>query len=1271
MERKRIAVILAQADENTQNLFMTGFSEEAYAMDFDVCVFSMFMKCQDTAFRELGDSNIYNLIQYDAFDAIVVLPDTIQTSGVAEELEETIHNVFTGPVLFIDKDSKYFPTIKINHYKPFKKLIDHLIEVHNYKDIVFLNGVKDHIHSMQREQGYRDSMREHGLTVSEENIYYGNYWYDTGKETARDIVNRREKLPDAIACANDCMAIGVAAELFSNHIQVPEQVAVIGYDSNNEGKNIKKPLTSADIPFKQCGAYCVRYLKAVFDGEDDIPEFESESPLFIGESCGCHLEHKQDEETFHESRNIWNTDLASAGYNAYYNSLVEDLLSQTEHRSFFNTVFQHVYQIRPFHSFSICMNDYWKSSEIMTGDEAVKKGYTESVYRVLKCGPNEETGNVIDFNDVFDSGKMIPELYEDRDKPETFFFTPLYFDDRSFGYAVISYSGSFEAYSSTYRNWCKSIMQSMEAFYRQDGLKSLLAKIESTQIRDAMTGLYNYKGFLKNGTEFCENATFHEKIVMVAAVDITKLKNINSRYGRKAGDVAIQKLAQFITECSDENALCARIGNDEFIVAEAVANATETDGHAFLNKLNKKLEQFNKSGKESFDIEIYSGVSSDMISGSEALDQLVNDTIAIKNNNKALEQSKAKNNGVLTQKEKENDELVAYILDNNRFTYHFQPIISAKTGEVYAYEALMRADTERKISPLELLASAERLNRLYDVEKATFFNVVNFIDCNYKEFEGKKIFINSIPGSQLDGKDKDELERILAKHAGKIVVEFTEETEMDDEQFEKIKEKYRAMNIETAIDDYGSGYSNVNNLLKYMPKFVKIDRALMTDIHESPQKQHFVKDVIEFAHDNDIMALAEGIELTQELKEVIKLGVDLIQGYYTSKPHPYVLRSIDERVVNEIVQYNQNASTKYYKKRYEINGKETVSLVQMAVNKYTGVMIKKLEDASKPVILKGAPGFQSELRVLVDDDVEATIIINNVSLAGERGLPCIDIGENSHVHLKLDGDNELRTGGIRVPESSSLTIEGDGNLNISLNAGKYYGIGNSLDARNGEITFNQDGEIIIRANGMKGVGIGSGLGGVINICRGQYDLDMKGQEGICIGSIEGEANMNIEYCDMNIYSGISKGTIIGSVHSNAYINIENISGNIQGSGNIITGIGTLEGDRCKVRLENVNISSNIRAKECYGIGCRHGETDINISHAAVKSIVQGKAAVAIGNAERTAKIYCSNADVNTNAVTDFGSDMGADEANIRLENGRAEFILNGNEITRDIISSEL
>lgn len=190
------------------------------------------------------------------------------------------------------------------------------------------------------------------------------------------------------------------------------------------------------------------------------------------------------------------------------------------------------------------MNDYWNSSEVMISEDAMRSnGYTDKIYRIIKCGPSEHTDNRISFDDIFEMKEMIPELSEQRECPETFFFTPLYFDNRSFGYAVIGFTDTEAQFTEVYINWLKSIMQSMEAFYRQNGLRELLRQMEATQIRDAMTGLYNYKGFLQKGNELCENATFDGKSIAVIAIDINKLKDINASYGRKAGDAAILKLA--------------------------------------------------------------------------------------------------------------------------------------------------------------------------------------------------------------------------------------------------------------------------------------------------------------------------------------------------------------------------------------------------------------------------------------------------------------------------------------------------------------------------------------------------------------------------------------------------------------------------------------------------------------------------------------------------------------------------------------------------------
>ncbi len=113
------------------------------------------------------------------------------------------------------------------------------------------------------------------------------------------------------------------------------------------------------------------------------------------------------------------------------------------------------------------------------------------------------------------------------------------------------------------------------------------------------------------------------------------------------------------------------------------------------------------------------------------------------------------------------------------------------------------------------------------------------------------------------------------------------------------------MGIETAVDDYGPGYSNVSNLLRYTPDYVKIDRALLSGIQDSPQKQHFVKDVIEFAHSNGIVALAEGVETSEELKTVVMLGVDLLQGYYVAMPAKEMIQSINSQIADEIRQYSK------------------------------------------------------------------------------------------------------------------------------------------------------------------------------------------------------------------------------------------------------------------------------------------------------------------------------------------------------------------------------
>ena len=162
MGRKRVAILVGQADEDYQSRFISGFLQSGFKHGFDTCIFSMFRKYQNSADREEGESSIFSLLNMEMFDAIVILKDTIQISGKTQEIEEKINKKFKGRVLVVEQESEYFPSICTDGYAGMKKVVEHLIKDHNYKDIAFLNGKRWHSHSIQRLQAFRDVMVENG-----------------------------------------------------------------------------------------------------------------------------------------------------------------------------------------------------------------------------------------------------------------------------------------------------------------------------------------------------------------------------------------------------------------------------------------------------------------------------------------------------------------------------------------------------------------------------------------------------------------------------------------------------------------------------------------------------------------------------------------------------------------------------------------------------------------------------------------------------------------------------------------------------------------------------------------------------------------------------------------------------------------------------------------------------------------------------------------------------------------------------------------------------
>ena len=1092
--RKRIAILTGQADEEFQSRFISGFLTRAYENDQDVCVFSMYLKYQASAEREVAEANIFRLPDWESFDGVAIMKDVIQTPGTNEEVEKFLKENYKGEVLIIDIPSEHFDSVITDGHQPAHLVVSHLIQEHGYKKIAFLSGKKWHEHSKQRLIGFLDAMKEHNLDVPADWIIYGDFWYTSGEMCAEALMNSKEGLPEAVACANDCMAIGLCEAFEKRGIHVPKDIAVVGFDSREEGRNSPKPVTSSILPAYENGLYASDYFRAKFE-DSPVPPYENKSGLFIGESCGCKAPANKDDFYRNFLRKDWGSEISKEGFDSVFNSMSVNLMNETTLSGYLSTVYSYAYQLKEAKEFHLCLCDLWKNMETSNGLRVPNSGYPKKMIHAISY-TSDLQDNLIGLEKTFDTSEMLPELSKETTEPKAYFFTPFYFENICYGYAAVSYGKNHRSYDETYRRWMREIALGLE------GVR-----------RNICIGL------------------FEQQV--------------------------------------------------------------------------KPVSKFDFSGKDR----------------------------------------------KLTEEEEKDLHTVETILDENLFKYHFQPIVRSTDGEIYFYEALMRSGTEKSVSPLDIIKYAGLMGRLEDVERATFLNILGILEEKKEVFGTKKVFINSIPGVHIKEEDRRKVTEYLQRNASNVVVELTEEAELTDKELEEIKDFFRLNNLETAVDDYGTGFSNVNNLLRYMPNYVKIDRSLISDIQNKPQKQHFVREIIEFCHDSEIMALAEGVETAEELQMVIFLGVDLIQGYYTARPNAEILPQIDEKVRQEIVRYKQEQMDGQKKHIYLAGRTNRISINNLVRNGYTDILVGAGKMVYKDISIIGTPGLKSEIHMRIESDYEGRITLENVNFSNVKNRPCVEICPNAKVTLVLNGENYFHDGGIQVPEGSSFTIEGEGNLYIEMNSSKGFGIGNYFDRRHGEITFLQDGEIHIYSKGKEGICIGSGMGGHTFIRKGKYLLEGNGEICVGLGSIDGGDPIVIEKCFLELNLSTTKGVGIGSLNGNSNVLLRRSSLLCYTGGGETVGVGTLNGKAAVFQADNSNILVQARAVKSVCIGAWDGYSEIEIEHAGVTINCNGEDSLGLGGHTNNTKISLDNTEMKGKVKNRYNRVTLAEKENIRIQDG--------------------
>ena len=1161
MSRKRIAFLCGQPEEYCQSLFIQGFNKVAFAADIDVCVFAMYQKYQDSTQREKGDASIFDIINYEKFNAVVVMADSIQTPGMVERIEERLDS-YKGKVLFIEGDTKKFPNEVQDNYHPIKKVITHLIEDHNLTDIAFLTGKSWHPHAKKRLQAFIDCMHDHGLEVPESRIFYGDFWYTSGESVAERITRKNAKLPQAVACANDAMALGLAKALVSKGYKIPEDIIIVGYDSNDEGKHAPVPLTSADIPIMDFGSHCAEDIISLLNG-GVITEFVSDSNMFYGCTCGCKGESIV---PVFNLRDEWDTQISESGIYSVFNHMTEDVVNQTSFTSLINTIYSYTYQIRPFEGFSLCVNNEWQKNN---------DGFTDEMIQVIRCGSTGVKDSV-NFDVKYNRELILTDLYEERNSPCVFYFLPFTYDDRIYGFTCISYTDPMQCIDDTFRAYCRRCMIGFEVLRRSSQTVADNDSIRDGLIKDNLTGLYNYQGLLSEGSYLMSKMSNKGCYLSALALDVKDLSLINDQFGRAVGDKTIFSAASMIESVfRDNDSICSCLGNGEFIALRLSTSKGEEEMLMNYDKLKSKVAGYNADPSVNAKLFFYYGIETDCPETMTNLERLINTAISKKNSNK-IKVTKALEIG-LTEEEKERSLVVNEILDSNRLNYHFQPIVSAKDGEIYAYEALMRVDFHPYIDPPTVIRYAALSERLSDVEFETFMNVIDVVELRKDIFDGtKKVFINSIPGQRIPEENLEDLKNRIKRLPGTVVIELTEQSELTDEELGRLSEIYSDMGVDTALDDYGTGYSNITNLLRYMPRYVKIDRMLLSEIQNSPQKQHFVKDIISFSHDNNIITLAEGVETSEELRTVIMLGVDLIQGFYTARPAADIISSINDDIKREICEERA---------KYESSGIESVFMA----GREGRIMLPKLNEEGIEVIsvgqeeatfidftISGSPELITRIVLKITNGYKGRITLENVGFGSDATCPAISIDGNSDVTLVCKGSNKLLES-IYVAEGSVLHIEGDGDLTINISSMEFFCIGAGPEKKHGDIIIDEyDGMLSINGNGVLGIGIGSGLGGNIVLNSAHVYVGTPGRTTVAIGNLKGSSNITINSCDLNIMCRSMRCCGIGSHEGTADIKMVNsmLYSNIDGRDAMV--IGNFD-QSSKPDIRNTTINSTLQS----------------------------------------------------------------------------------------------
>lgn len=542
----------------------------------------------------VGEYNIYRLPNLKEFDGIILDLNNVHSRDVTDYVVEAARK--SGkPTISIANEIDDFYYVGIDNYKAIQELIAHLHEEHDCKKFWFVMGPEDNYENRVRLHALWAYMDEHGIEYSDDEFYYDSYEYQCGYDGFQTLMgSHHQRLPDAVICANDNIAVGVCEAAAKLGLRVPEDFCVTGFDDFDKASYYSPQITTVGHVREEVGYQCIEILLKLWKGED-VPRFNyTKANAVFSESCGCPSREESDQREHSKEQIMYGIETTS--FEDQVLLLEYELIRCRTVREMTDCIPKCIPSMKCDAMYVILddhMNDFRRQDDyydrnLVEDDEFCVYGYP----RRMKVEFLYENGERQVLEDEYIEG-LFP-MFEHGQPGTDFLFMPIHFRSRTVGYFVIR-NAMYLMEKQYLFKILNSLTTAMENLHKKEKLEYLNQLLSDLYSKDAMTGMYNRAGYQKLAVGLFDEKKARKENLTIIFLDMDRLKYINDNFGHEYGDFAIKIITKAILNHSPEHGIPVRIGGDEFLLI--VEMTEEEELAALIQSIRDEIHEKSVSMK--------------------------------------------------------------------------------------------------------------------------------------------------------------------------------------------------------------------------------------------------------------------------------------------------------------------------------------------------------------------------------------------------------------------------------------------------------------------------------------------------------------------------------------------------------------------------------------------------------------------------------------------------------------------------------------------------